>query len=67
MNLDLMLYEELVKILADIHEQLILELGAGKAQSFDDYKFRVGRLKGIADALNAAQEAQKKILGVERK
>mgnify|MGYP003342540309 FL=1 len=67
MNLDLMLYEELVKILADIHEQLILELGAGKAQSFDDYKFRVGRLKGIADALNAAQEAQKKVLGVERK
>jgi hypothetical protein len=62
-----MLYEELVKILADLHEQLILELGAGKAQSFDDYKFRVGRLKGIADALNAAQEAQKKVLGVERK
>jgi hypothetical protein len=67
MNLDLLLYEELVKILADLHEQLILELGAGKAQSFDDYKFRVGRLKGIADALNAAQEAQKKVLGVERK
>ena len=67
MNLDLMLYEELLKILADLHEQLILELGAGKAQSFDDYRYRVGRLKGIADALNAAQEAQKKVLGVERK
>lgn len=67
MNLDLLLYEELLKILADLHEQLILELGAGKAQSFDDYKYRVGRLKGISDALNAAQEAQKKVLGVERK
>lgn len=67
MNLDLLLYEEILKILADLHEQLILELGAGKAQSFDDYKYRVGRLKGIADALNAAQEAQKKVLGVERK
>lgn len=67
MNLDLMLYEELLKILADLHEQLIIELGAGKAQSFDDYKYRVGRLKGISDALNAAQEAQKKVLGVERK
>ena len=64
MNLDLLLYEELMKILADLHEQLILELGAGKAQSFDDYKFRVGRLKGISDALNAAHEAQKKVLGV---
>lgn len=67
MNLDLLLYEEILKILADLHEQLILELGAGKAQSFDDYKYRVGRLKGISDALNAAQEAQKKVLGVERK
>lgn len=67
MNLDLLLYEEIMKILADLHEQLILELGAGKAQSFDDYRYRVGRLKGISDALNAAQEAQKKVLGVERK
>lgn len=67
MNLDLMLYEELLKILADLHEQLILELGAGKAQSFDDYRYRVGRLKGISDALNAAHEAQKRILGIERK
>lgn len=67
MNLDLLLYEEILKILADLHEQLILELGAGKAQSFDDYKYRVGRLKGISDALNAAQEAQKKVLGIERK
>jgi len=67
MNLDLLLYEEILKILADLHEQLILELGAGKAQSFDDYKYRVGRLKGISDALNAAQEAQKKVLGVEDK
>ena len=67
MNLDLLLYEELVKILADLHDQLILELGAGKAQSFDDYRYRVGRLKGISDALNAAQEAQKRVLGIERK
>lgn len=67
MNLDLMLYEELLKILADLHEQLILELGAGKAQNFDDYRYRVGRLKGISDALNAAHEAQKRILGIERK
>ena len=67
MNLDLLLYEELVKILADLHDQLILELGAGKAQSFDDYRYRVGRLKGISDALNAAHEAQKRVLGIERK
>jgi len=67
MNLDLMLYDELVKILADLYEQLTLELANGKAQSFDDYRHRVGRLKGISDALNAAQEAQKKVLGIEDK
>jgi hypothetical protein len=67
MNLDLLLYEELVKILADLHEQLILELGGGKAQSFDDYRYRVGRLKGISDALNAAKEAQRKVLGLDDK
>jgi len=67
MNLDLMLYEELVKILADLHEQLALELVAGKAQSFDDYRFRVGRLKGVSDALSAAQEANKRIIGIEGK
>lgn len=67
MNLDLRLYEELLKILADLHEQLALELAAGKAQSFDDYRYRVGRLKGISDALSAAQEANKRVIGVEGK
>jgi len=66
-NLDLMLHDELVKILAELHEQLALELVAGKAQSFDDYRYRVGRLKGISDALNAAQEANKRVIGVEGK
>jgi len=67
MNLDLMLYEELLKILADLHEQLAQELVVGRAQSFDDYRYRVGRLKGISDALNAAQEANKRVIGVEGK
>jgi len=67
MNLDLLLYEELLKILADLHEQLAQELVVGKAQSFDDYRYRVGRLKGISDALSAAQEANKRVIGVEGK
>lgn len=67
MNLDLRLYQELEKGLAEELEKLAAELVAGKAQSFDDYRYRVGRLKGVQDALAIAQEAQKRILGVERK
>jgi hypothetical protein len=64
MNLDLRLYSEIENILAEIQQQLAAELVSGKATSFDDYRYRVGRLKGITDALNAAHEAQKKVLGV---
>jgi hypothetical protein len=64
MNLDLRLYQELERTLAELQEQLAAELVTGKANSYEDYRFRVGRLKGLADALHAAQEAQKKVLGL---
>lgn len=66
MNLDLLLFEETEKTLSDLREQFIAELAAGKAQSFDDYRYRVGRIKGLHDAYEALVEAQKRILGVER-
>jgi hypothetical protein len=64
MNLDTRLYQELERALAELQEQLAAELVTGKANSYEDYRFRVGRLKGLADALHAAQEAQKKVLGL---
>lgn len=67
MNLDLKLYQELEKSLSEIAEKLGAELITGKALSFDDYRFRVGRLRGLQDALEVAQEAQKRILSGERK
>lgn len=67
MNLDLRLYQELETSLAEMQEQLAAEIVSGKAQSFDDYRYRVGRLKGLQDALAVAQEAQQRVLGVERK
>ena len=67
MNLDLRLYQELEKSLSEMAEKLGAELITGKAQSFDDYRFRVGRLKGLQDALEVAQEVQKRVLGGERK
>ena len=67
MNLVLQLYREIEEGLASLREQLAAELVTGKAQSFDDYRYRVGRLKGLTDALEVAHEAQKRILGVEGK
>lgn len=67
MNLDLRLYQELEKSLAEMQEQLAAEIVSGKAQNFDDYRYRVGRLKGLQDALAVAHEAQQRVLGVERK
>jgi hypothetical protein len=64
MNLDLRLFQEIEKTLTELQEQLASEIVLGKAQSFDDYKYRIGRMKGIADALNAAKEANKRIIGV---
>ena len=67
MNLDLLLFKETEKILVGLRDQLQSELAAGKATSFDDYRFRVGRLKGLHDAYEALTEAQKSVLGIERK
>lgn len=67
MNLDTRLFQELEKA---IHEQLeaqSLQLIDGKALSFDDYRFRVGRLRGLRDALEAAREANARVIGVSDK
>ena len=67
MNLDLRLFQEMETALVDLQQQFSAELATGKAQSFDDYRFRVGRLKGLHDAYEALTEAQKSVLGIERK
>jgi len=66
-NLDLRFYQEFEKELSAELEKLAAELVGGRAQSFDDYRYRVGRLKGVQDALAVAQEVQARVLGIERK
>jgi 5-formyltetrahydrofolate cyclo-ligase len=66
MNIDLKLYQEIEKILGEKQEQLAAEIVSGKAASFDDYRYRVGKLRGYSDALIAAREAQARVLGIER-
>lgn len=65
MNLDLRMFQEIEKLLLELQDQLAAELILGKAQSFDDYRFRVGRMKGVSDALHAAREANKRIIGID--
>ena len=65
MNLDLRLFIELEKILGEQLEQAASELVQGKASSFDDYRFRIGRIRGIQNAIEAAREANKRIIGVD--
>lgn len=65
LNLDLRLFQEIEKILLEQQEKLAAELVLGKAQSYDDYRHRVGRMKGISDALNAAKEANNRVIGRE--
>ena len=66
-SLDLRLFQEIEREIAGRLEQLAAELVAGKATDLPDYKNRVGRIRGLQDALAIAQEAQKRVLGVEGK
>ena len=65
LNLDLRLFQEIEKILLEQQEKLAAELVLGKAQSYDDYRYRTGRMKDISDALNAAKEANNRVIGRE--
>lgn len=66
-SLDLRLFQEIERILLQQQEQLASEIVTGRAQSYEDYRFRVGRMRGIADALLAAHDANKRIIGLEDK
>jgi len=39
----------------------------GSAQNYEDYKNRVGYLKGLSDTLIWAKEAMEDIVGIDRK
>lgn len=66
-SLDLRLYQEIEREIAERLEKLAAEVVAGKPTDFPDFKNRVGRIRGLQDALVIAQEAQKRVLGVEGK
>lgn len=67
MDLDLRLFRDLESKIAGELEKLAAELIAGKAVDWPDYKIRVGRIKGLEEALNLARETQREVLGIDRK
>lgn len=66
MNLDLRLYTEIEKELAELLEKHATELVLGRATDYSDYRFRVGQLKGLREALSLAEEANKRVIGIDK-
>lgn len=66
MNLDTRLFQKLEEYIGDQLEKHAAELVTGKAQTFDDYRYRIGVLKGLRDALAIAKEANDELLGIKR-
>lgn len=64
-SLDLRLFEEIENALGERLEQLASELVSGKPIDWADYRMRVGKISGLREALQIANEAQKSVLGVD--
>lgn len=64
-SLDLRLYQKIEQLIGEQLERHAAELITGKAQSYDDYRYRTGVLKGLRDALAISKEAHDEVLGVK--
>jgi hypothetical protein len=66
-SLDLRFYQDFEKSIISELEKLSAEIISGKAIDYSDYKGRIGRIKGLEEALNLARETQREVLGIDRK
>lgn len=66
MNLDLQFYRDLHNKLGEALEQHAAELVNGRASDFADYRHRVGRIKGLQEALHFAKEVNDEMLGIKK-
>ena len=44
-----------------MREEQMLQLASGVAKSFEDYRERIGRLKGLADALALCEDVEEEL------
>jgi len=66
-SLDLLLYRKLEERIEEERQNHSESLLNGSAQTYEDYKNRVGYLKGLSDALIWAKETMEDIVGIDRK
>ena len=64
-SLDLRLYQLLEEEYGQLLEKLAAELIAGRASDYSDYRYRVGRIHGIREALELAKAANRKAIGLD--
>jgi hypothetical protein len=67
LNLDLKLYQLIEKEIGEHLEKHAAELVMGKPLNFEDYRFRVGVIRGLRDALSIAEEANREAIGLSDK
>lgn len=65
MNLDLKLYQMVEEEYGQLLEKLAAELIAGRASDYSDYRYRVGRIHGVREALEIAKQANRKAIGLD--
>ena len=66
-TLDLLLYRKLEERIAEEREKLAESILLGISPTYEDYKYRVGYLKGLADSIIWAKETMHDIVGIDRK
>jgi len=66
-SLDLLLYRKLQERIEEEKQNHAESLLNGSAQTYEDYKNRVGYLKGLSDALIWAKETMDDIVGINQK
>lgn len=66
-TLDMLLYRKLQERIEEEREKAAENIIAGFSPTYEDYKNRVGYLKGLSDALIWAKETMDDIVGIDRK
>lgn len=66
-SLDLLLYRKLQERIEEEKQSLSVNILNGSAQTYEEYKNRVGYLKGLSDALIWAKETMDDIVGNNQK
>jgi len=66
-SLDLELFQLIEKEFGNLLEDLANQLVSGRASDYADYRYRCGKISAIKDALDIAQKANRKMIGLEDK